>query len=472
MMAESSTNQPRRVLNVFVLALLNVSIMASLRNLPLVAEYGLSAIVYYAIVAIGFLIPSALISAELATGWPKTGGVYIWVKEGIGDRWGFMAIWMQWVHNVSWYPVILSFIATSLAFVVNPALAENKAYVLSVILVGFWGMTLLNYLGIKTSSLFSAVGVILGTIAPGLLIIVLGLMWWLGGNPLQTPVTTKAILPNITELGNMVFLTGLFLAFAGLEVSAAHAREVQNPQKNYPRSIILAAIITFFIFMLGALAIAFVIPKEQISLASGLMEAFKAFFAHWNLEWFLPIMGILLIIGAAAEVNAWIAGPVKGLYATSLHGNLPPIFHKTNVHGTPTNLLLFQAIIVTIASFVILFMPSISSAYWILSALSAQTYLVMYILMFIAAIRLRYVKPHVPRSYRIPFKHSGIWLAGSIGTCTSIFALFIAFVPPTQIHIGSVLFFDSFLSIGFIVMCALPLIIYQCRKPHWLKTID
>jgi glutamate:GABA antiporter len=467
-----SSNQPRRVLNVFILSLLNVSIMASLRNLPLVAEYGLSAIVYYAIVAVGFLIPSALVSAELATGWPKTGGVYIWVKEGLSERWGFVAIWMQWVHNVSWYPVILSFIATSLAFVFNPALAEDKVYVLSIILVGFWGMTLLNYLGIRTSSLFSAVGVVLGTIAPGLLIITLGVLWWASGNPLQTPVTLNAIVPNVTEVGNIVFLTGLFLAFAGLEVSAAHAREVKDPQKNYPRSIILAAIITFFLFMLGALSIAFVIPKEEIRLAAGLMDAFKTFFSHWNLEWFLPIMGILLIIGAAAEVNAWIAGPVKGLYATSLHGNLPPVFHKTNTHGTPVNLLLFQAIIVSIASCVILFMPSISSAYWILSALSAQTYLVMYILMFIAAVRLRYVKPHVPRSYRIPFKHSGIWLACSIGALVSIFALVIAFIPPTQIDVGSVLFFDSFLAIGFVVMCALPLIIYQCRKPDWVKTMD
>jgi amino acid transporter len=245
---------------------------------------------------------------------------------------------------------------------------------------------------------------------------------------------------------------------------------VKDPQKNYPRSIVLGAIITFCLFMLGAMAIAFVIPKEQISLASGLMEAFGIFLSHWNLQWFLPILGILLIIGAAAEVNAWIAGPSKGLYATSIHGNLPPIFQKTNKHGTPTSLLLFQAIIVSVASCVILFMPTISSSYWILSALSAQTYLVMYILMFIAAIRLRYVKPHVPRSYKIPFQHKGIWIAGCVGILSSSFALFIAFVPPTQIQVGSHLFYYAFLIISFVIMCVLPLIIYQLRKPHWLKT--
>lgn len=462
-------NRPRRVLSMFVLVLLNVSMMASLRNLPLVAEYGLSAMVYFGLVAILFLVPCALVSAELATGWAKTGGVYIWVREALGDRWGFVAIWMQWVHNVSWYPVILAFIATCLAYVIDPALAESNAYVLTVVLVGFWGMTLLNYLGIKTSSWFSAIGVILGTIVPGLLIIIFGIIWWLGGNPMQITISKEALSPDLSSVGNIVFLAGLFLAFAGLEVSAAHAGEVKDPQRNYPRSILLAALITFCLVMLGALAIAFVIPRTDLNLVSGLLEAFKIFFAHWNLEWILPIMGILLIIGAAAEVNAWIAGPVKGLYATSLHGNLPPLFHKVNRHGTPTNLLLFQAIIVTIASCVILFMPTVSSSYWILSALSVQTYLVMYVLMFISAIRLRYTRPHVPRLYRVPFHIPGMWLFAGLGILASLFAMIIAFVPPTQIQIGSLFFYESFLIIGFIIMLGLPLWIYQCRKPEWVR---
>src|ERR1700735_4485620 len=149
-MQTPTSAQPRRVLSIFVLAMLNVSIMASLRNLPLVAEFGLSAVFFFFLVALFFLIPCALISAELATGWPKSGGIYIWVREGLGDRWGFMAIWMQWVHNVAWYPVILSFVAVTLAFLISPTLSENKFFVLAVILIGFWGMTLLNYLGIKT----------------------------------------------------------------------------------------------------------------------------------------------------------------------------------------------------------------------------------------------------------------------------------------------------------------------------------
>lgn len=463
--------RPRRILSIFVLAMLNVSMMASLRNLPLVAEFGFGAVSYFVIVAVLFLVPCALISAELATGWTTVGGVYTWVREALGDRWGFFAIWMQWVHNVAWYPVIMSFVATTIAFLIDPAIAESKTFVLCVILGGFWGMTLLNYLGIKTSSLFSTVGVIIGTILPGVFLIALGVSWLAEGKPSHITFSWDAFIPRFEGLGNWVFLAGLLLAFTGLEVTSAHAADVKNPQKNFPRSILLAAIITFFIFMLGSLTIATVIPKEDINLVAGLMDTFARFFSVYNLGWILPIIAILLIIGAIAEVNSWIVGPVKGLYATSIHGNLPPFFQKLNKHGTPTHLLLFQAIIVTVTSFVFLYMPTVSSSYWILSALSAQSYLIMYILMFIAAIRLRYTKPHVPRAYRIPYPHKGMWLTASTGIFASILAILLCFIPPTQIDTGSLLFYHSFLIIGLIIMCVIPLIIYQCRKPHWALKI-
>lgn len=465
MIARSSN---KRVISIFVLAMLNVSIMASLRNLPLVAELGYKMIFFFAVVALTFLIPCALVSAELATGWSKSGGIYVWVREALGDRWGFFAIWMQWVHNVTWYPAILSFVAATLAYVISPDLADNKLFIQSVVLIVFWGMTLINYFGIETSTIVSTIGVIAGTIIPGLFIIGLGVTWFAVGHPTQIPFTPGALIPDFSVWGNIVFLAGLFLAFSGLEVSAGYAGEVKNPQRNFPRAIMIAAGITLFLFMLGALSIALVIPRENISLVSGLMEAMKLYLAQYGLSWLLPALALLLVVGAVAEVNSWIIGPVKALYTTSIHGNLPPFFQNLNKHGMPTHLLLFQAIIVTISSFVILYMPTVSTAYWILTAISAQMYLIMYIFMFIAAIRLRYSHPHVPRVYKIPHPHKGMWFVASLGLAASIFAICIGFVPPTQLATGSRAIYHSLLFFGLLIMVAIPLIIYQCKRPSWV----
>ncbi|MCB1106620.1 MAG: amino acid permease [Chlamydiia bacterium] len=448
--------------------MLNVSIMASLRNLPLVSELGWTMIFFFFAVALLFLVPSALVSAELATGWSKSGGIYVWVREALGDRWGFFAIWMQWVHNVTWYPAILSFVAATLAYVFSPNLATNPVYIQSIVLIVFWGMTLLNYFGVETSTMISTIGVILGTIIPGIFIIGLGVTWVAMGKPIEIPFQTDKLLPNFTDLSSFVFLAGLFLSFAGLEVSAGYAGEVKNPQKNFPRAIIFAAIITFCLVMLGALSIGIVIPKEKISLVSGLMEAMRLYLENYHLAWLMPVLGILLVVGAVAEVNSWIMGPVKALHTTSVHGNLPPFFQNLNKHGMPTHLLLFQAIIVTISSFIIIYMPTISTAYWILSALSAQMYLIMYVFMFIAAIRLRYSHPHIPRIYRIPHPHKGIWVVSSVGIFASLFAIAIGFIPPAGFEIRSLFSYEAILIIGLLIMVMIPLGIYQLKKPSWI----
>jgi putative glutamate/gamma-aminobutyrate antiporter len=459
--------QSRRFLNLPLLALLNLAVMTSLRNLPIVSEYGFGSSFFYLLVALIFLFPAGLISAELATGWTRTGGVYIWVREAFGPGWGFFAIWMQWIHSVPWFPAILSFSASALAFLFDPSLANNKIYLITCTLCGFWGFTLFNYFGLKTSSWFSAIGVICGTIIPGILLIVLGVIWIVSGNPMQIQFTVGSLIPPMHDIQNLVFLTGLFLAFGGLEVSAAHAREVENPQKTFPRSILIAGVVSLFLYSIGALAIAIMIPKDKISLVSGLMEAFSLFLGHFHMSWLIVPLGLMIVLGAVGELNAWILGPIRSMHATSKHGDLPPFFQKLNKHGMPAHLLLFQAVIVTIASFVFLLMPSASSAFWILSAISVQLYLMMYILMFLAAIKLRYSHPDVPRPYRIPYRMPGIWFVGSLGVISSLFAFFMGFIPPGQLKVGSLFFYEGFLIVGILIMSLIPYLIYKLRKPSW-----
>ncbi len=233
----TSAHQPehKRTLNVFVLAMLSMAVVISLRNLPLTAEYGLASVFYYIVAAVCFMVPYALIAAELASGWPKAGGVYIWVRTALGERWGFFAIWMQWFHNMTWYPAMLAFIAAAIAYIFDPALASNKVYLLCVILGGFWGVTFLNFFGIKTSAWMSTICVIIGAVLPGLLLIAMGIWWVAQGRPLSMTVTTSDLLPDF-EITSFVFLAGIFLALAGLEANANLAREVKDPQKKLPKS--------------------------------------------------------------------------------------------------------------------------------------------------------------------------------------------------------------------------------------------
>ncbi|HID72398.1 TPA: amino acid permease, partial [Candidatus Micrarchaeota archaeon] len=223
--------------------MINVAAIASLRGLPAMAEFGLASVFYYVLAAVVFFIPTALVSAELATGWPKRGGIYVWVKEAFGQNWGFLAIWLQWIQNVVWYPTVLSFTAATVAYIFNPGLASSPLFMVGTILAVYWGATLANFKGMKLSGWISTVGVVGGTMLPALLIILLAGSWLLSGNQLQIEFTMENLVPDLGSLSTIVFAASVLLGFCGMEMSAVHAQEVKNPQKNFPRAIFISTAI-------------------------------------------------------------------------------------------------------------------------------------------------------------------------------------------------------------------------------------
>jgi len=154
--------QKKHALSVFSLTMITVGSVDSIRNLPATALFGSQLITFFILGALFFLIPTALVSAELSSGWAKQGGVYIWVKEAFGKRLGFLAIWLQWIENVIWYPTILSFVAGTVGYLINPALADNSLFLALVICASFWGTTLINIQGMRSSALFSSICAVCG----------------------------------------------------------------------------------------------------------------------------------------------------------------------------------------------------------------------------------------------------------------------------------------------------------------------
>lgn len=464
----TATKSSRRVLGVFTLTMINVAAIQSLRNLPVMAGEGWASLFFYLIAGLGFFIPCALVSAELATGWPSTGGVYTWVKEAFGARWGFVAIWLQWIENVIYYPTVLSFTAATIAYIFNPELAENKFYILSMVMITYWMCTLIDSYGMKASGLVSSIGVLAGTLIPGTFIILLGCLWVFTGNPSQIAFSWNALYPDLSNINNIVFLVGVMLGLAGMEMSAVHAREVENPQKNYPRAIMFSTIIILSISILGSLAIAFVVPQKEISLVAGVMQAFAQFFEAYHVPWMTPILAAMIAAGAIATVSTWIIGPSKGLYQTAHEGHIPPFFHKRNKHGMPIAIMITQGIVVSLLCSAFLFMPTVSSSYWILNALTVLLYIIMYILMFATGIKLRHSQPDVKRNYRIPGgKYLGMWIISGVGLASCLFAFCIGFLPPSQLDTGELIRFQLFLAIGVVTMFFLPLILYALQKDHW-----
>jgi len=240
---------------------------------------------------------------------------------------------------------------------------------------------------------------------------------------------------------------------------------LRNPRKEFPRSIFLSMVLVLLIFILPALAISWVVPAEQLSLTAGVMQAFDAVFAEFGSQWLTPIIGIMLVTASLGGMLTWLAGPSKGLLLISRQeGYLPPFLQRLNRHGVQQNILVTQGLITTVIALLYAFIPDVSSAYWIFSVITTQVYLIMYLLMFVAAIGLRRRYPDQPRGYRAPML---VAMCG-IGFAASLAALLVGFIPPSQFgseNVGLYLLIvaGGALGLGLLV----PFLFYRFRKPSW-----
>lgn len=461
--------QSKRVLGTFTLAMITVAAIVSLRNLPLSAEFGFSSIFFLVASAVLFFIPIALVTAELATTFPEAGGSYIWVSRAFNKPLGFFTLWVAWMESIAWFPAILAFTAAMVAHLFRPwwpGLEHQNFFIFSVMLVVFWCATLSNFFGIKLSGWVSSLGVMLGTIIPGTLIILLGLWWIVSGHPTEIELNASALIPDF-ELENIVIFSGVLLGLAGAELAAFHIREARHPQRDFPRALLIAAFIILFVYILGTLSIAAVVPQQDISLASGLIQAFDVFFHRFHMDWLIPFMALILLIGSLAGINTWTIGPAKGLLVCAQDGFLPKPLTRVNAHGVPTALLILQAVIGSLLALVFLYLDDSSASIWVLTALSAQFTFVQYLLVFFAAVYLRFKRPDVVRPYRVP----GLFLVALLGVAICIFGFFIVYIPPAQLNTGDRTVYTMMLVGSFFVLALPPILFAKYKTVAWQTEI-
>jgi len=445
------------------LACLTTGSVASLRAAPTMAVYGLACVFLYVVPAILFLLPQSLVAAELASGW--SGGGYRWVSEGVSRPMGLLAVWCQFAMTIFYYPTLLAYVASTLAYAINPDLASNGLYTGAVIIIVYWAGVFVSAKGMKEVAKLASSGLVIGTLIPGVLLVGMGIVYLVQGNPSAAPMDAGHLLPAWTGIASLVLIVNNFLSYSGMEMNAVHVSELKEPSKEFPRSMFLAIGLVLLIFILPALAVSWIVPADGVSLTAGIMQAFSEFFAHFGLSFLVPLVAIALVCAATGGMLGWLAGPSKGLLLIGRNeGYLPPFFQKTNKQGIQVNILVAQGALTTIIAMMYAFIPDVSSAYWILSVMTTQVYLVVYLLMFVAEVRLRRNQPDHPRGYRAPI----LTTLCVTGFLASIAAFAIGFIPPSQFGEGNGGVYALVIVAGIVIIGLLPpLLFYRLRKPGW-----
>jgi amino acid transporter len=455
---------PRKAaLTWLALALLTVGSVGDLGSAPALAVFGLPSVVLYVIPAVVFLVPAALVSAELASGWE--GGVYDWVSEGISPAMGFGAVWCQFAQTTFYYPAVLAYIASTLSYVFAPGLAHSGLYTTVVIIVLFWASVLFAARGVIAADRLASWGILIGTLIPGLLLVVMAGIYLLQGKHSAAPLTAHHLLPPWHGLTSVVLIVNGFFTYAGVEVNAVHVDDLRNPAREFPKAILLAVIVVLLVFIPPTLAISIAVPSQHISLTAGVMQAFRTLLDHFSLSFLEPIIAIGLVLASISGLLDWLGGPSTGLVRIGRErGYLPRYFQHVNANGVQVRILATQGAVITAIGLLYALVPTVSRAYWIFAALATEVYLIMYVLMFVAARNLRRREPDHARGYRAP----ALITICVVGVLASIAACIVGLLPPSQLgHANTPVYVCGMLAGVLLVGVLPPTLLYRLRRPEW-----
>ncbi|MDT9329724.1 glutamate:gamma-aminobutyrate antiporter [Clostridium perfringens] len=460
----------KKSLTLFGFFAMTASMVMAVYEYPTFATSKLHLVFYLLLGGFLWFIPVALCAAEMATvdGWEK-GGVFTWTGKNLGKKYGFANLFFEFFEITVGFVTMIYFILGALSYVFDwPALNSNPMIKFIGVLVIFWILALSQFGGTKYTAKIAKIGFIVGILLPAAILIILALIYIIQGNPIY--ISSKdTFVPDFTKVNTLVVFVSFILSYMGVEASATHANEMDNPKKEYPLAMLLLVIVAIVVSTLGGLAIAAVIPQDQINLSAGVVQTFAVLLGHFtaNNTILVKIIALLLAFGVIAEVSSWVVGPTRGMIIAAEEGAIPKSWAKTNEHDVPVYLVIAQGIIVSIWDAVLTFGAGGSNLSFLAAmSLTVVIYLSGYILFFVGYIKA-ILGEGLNGAYQMPGGKPVKIIVAIIGLATSIFAFFISFVPPTSIAGNAVQSHEYMwmLIISYVISLILPFAIYDlCQK--------
>lgn len=368
---------------------------------------GLGAIPAWVVFTFVFFVPAALICAELAATYKSDGGLYEWVKEAYGEKWGFMVSWLNWTAKIFWYSSFLAFFTINMSYTIGkPELASNKMFVLVVSLILFWLLSLISTRGMAFAKVFTSVGA-LGSTVPAVLLIVMGFVSvFVFKNEPASTYTVSTLTPKL-NMDTLCAISGVMFGLSGAETTANFVTEMDNAEKNFPKAILIAAALVSGLYVVGSVAVTMILPTDQITASEGILVALSTVASTLGIgPWFIKVIAFGISVSVLGAIILYIASPIKMLFGSVRKGIFPEALTKVNDANIPVNAVVFQAGLVSITLLATNLLPSVDAIYNVLVTMTALTALFPYVILFASYIKLRKTRLNEVRPYQLAKNNS------------------------------------------------------------------
>ena len=351
---------------------------------------GTGAMAVWFIFMLVFFIPQALMCGEMSATYNTDGSVSDWVSDAFGVKWGFMVSWLRWTSVIFWYGGFLTFLSINLTYMVGrPDLASSKTFVLVMSLIVIWAASLISIKGMELGKYFTNTGS-LGSIVPTVFLIAFAFIavFALHNAPANV-YTVETMTPKI-NMTSLVGIASCIFAYTGAEIGACYVTEMENPKKDFPKAIIISAVLICLFYIIGSFSITMLLPASEVYGSTGILDALTKGAELLGLpNIVVQILAAGISLATLAAILLYISFPIKLLFGNAEKGLFSESITKNNEHAIPTKAIIVQAIIITVLLVGTSFLPTVEVMYNILIMMTSLSCLFPCVLMFMAYISFK-----------------------------------------------------------------------------------
>lgn len=387
------------------------------------AIIGVSSITIWIITAILFFIPYGLLSAELGSTYPDDGGIYSWVNRAFGEKTAVMVGWYYWVNVAFWMPAVFIAFAYWMSYTFFPDANNWVLCIVAVIMC--WVIVGIGVRGIELSVTVTNIA----AVAKVTVLLIFGALGVVYGvrNGLANDFSLKSFIPTF---GNTTqYIAAIVYNLLGFELLGSIGSKIKNPGKTIPKMTIFAGVIITALYVFGTFGVLAAIPADQVDAADGFFYALQELCTVLGPAQHVVFV-IIIVVAALTLVSnmvSWTMGANEVLAASELDKRSKLLGHRSARFDTPDGLYYVMGILSTfllVLNFALA--GDANDIFWTILSFSFVIFMLPYLFMFPAAVKLRRIDTKTERPYRVPGGKGGLLLCAVI--CELCIALSIVFL--------------------------------------------
>jgi amino acid transporter len=360
------------------------------------ASIGNSQVFWWLVLLVCFCLPYALISAELGVTYEGEGGLYDWVSRAFGPKWGSRVAGYYWVNLPLWMASGSVMLTDNIQMIAGRDIPLPVVILIQLVFV--WSVTVSSLLNLSESKWLLNIGTMLkAVIVAGLGVIGIYTAVTRG---LVNPLSLRSMLPG-ADLRSLSYVSIIIFNFMGFEVVTTYVGSMPKPKRDIPKAIIYGGLAVTALYMLAAFSISAAIPTEEISESMGILDAVGLMTGGPG-STLIALLGIMILFAMFSNQLSWVAGTNFVARYCAKDGGLPKIFGiSTKKRDAPLGAALMDGGLATVLILLAPLLPS-ERLFWSFFALNLVMFLLSYVPLFPAFLKLRKMDPEIDRAYRVP----------------------------------------------------------------------